>query len=90
VRYFEGNLAKILQGTVEEILIADDDWFWTVTNQSCGCNSVILKINGKIIRIVHDRETIAFTDIPSYDAELETGIRENNDLTALAAFNCFR
>ena len=23
-------------------------------------------------------------------AELETGIRENNDLTALAAFNCFR
>ena len=22
--------------------------------------------------------------------ELETGIRENNDLTALAAFNCFR
>lgn len=23
-------------------------------------------------------------------SELETGIRENNDLTALAAFNCFR
>jgi hypothetical protein len=23
-------------------------------------------------------------------AELEAGIRENNDLTALAAFNCFR
>ena len=22
--------------------------------------------------------------------ELETGIRENNDLTALAAFNCFK
>jgi hypothetical protein len=66
---FIDNLDKNLQGYVEEILIADDDMFWAVNAQSCDANAALLKINGKIVYIVHDGDTIGFDEISEYNPD---------------------
>lgn len=58
-------------------------------------NQTIMKLKQVLTKCLIETEMLdsvkATTLNPIFiSAELETGIRENNDLTALAAFNCFR
>jgi hypothetical protein len=64
------DLNIILQGEVDELLVADDNMFWLVNDQSCDSNSAILKMNGKMVFVTHNDETISLEEISSYNPEL--------------------